>query len=352
MLRSMNRYIINFRYAVRPVKPILIYRLILTYLKIFFLKSNQLRYLDFAIDYGCNLNCEHCFTTSLERKNRRFISPEDFARVAGEAMKLGAVNFSFQGGEPTMFAKLFDYIRACQPRKNLVSVTTNGTLLNQAMLDRLKRAGVDILTVSLDSGIPEEHDRFRAVPGTFHQALGGIKLALKNGLKVTIGATLTHQSLYSEGFVKLLELAHRLKVIVFVALAAPLGRWQDSQEVLITPEDRAYLDKLLQKYPLLRTDFEANFVHFGCGAVKEILYLTPYGDVLGCPYLHFSLGNIQEVSLKEIRDRALRYNFFKDYTKACLAAEDRDFMRKMQEFDFYDPNGSLVSIEQIFGYDT
>lgn len=348
MLRRINRYILNFRYAFRPKKPLLVARLTLTYLKILFLKSAPLRYVDFAIDYGCNLKCEHCFATALEKKERPFINPQEFGRVAQEAMDLGAVNFSFQGGEPTMFAKLYDYIKACQPHKNLVSVTTNAVLIDEKMIHRLKKAGVDILTVSLDSGIPEEHDRFRGVVGSFDKTLNAIRLSLKMGLQVTIGATASHQNIRSEGFIRLLDLAHELGVIMFIALASPLGRWKDNQGVLLTTDDREYIDDLLKRYPLLRTDFEANYINWGCGAVKEILYLTPYGDVLACPFLHFSLGNIRKQSLKEIRDRALKYDFFKDYYKRCLAAEDRDFILKMSENNFYNPDGSPMKIEQIF----
>ena len=91
----------------------------------------------------------------------------DYARVARQAMALGAVNFSFQGGEPLMFKKLPHIIRACRPERNVISVTTNGTLLTEERVEELKRIGVDILTVSLDSGIAEEHDRFRAREGTW-----------------------------------------------------------------------------------------------------------------------------------------------------------------------------------------
>ncbi|MFH1478214.1 MAG: radical SAM protein [Candidatus Omnitrophota bacterium] len=323
----INRYIINFRYAFRPRKPLLILRLFSTYLKILFLKAKPLRYIDFAIDYGCNMRCEHCFATALEKKDKEAISPAQFGQIVKNAMKLGALNFSFQGGEPTLFPKLFDYIKMAQPRNNLISVTTNGSLLTEDMIDKLKKAYVDILTISLDSGIPKEHDDFRRSPGSFSKALEGIKLALKNKMNVTIGTTVTHGSLYSEGFIKLIDMAHELNVIVFAALAAPLGRWEDNSKILIRQEDREYINSLSKKYPLFRTDFEANYVNYGCGAVKEILYITPYGDVLACPYLHFSLGNILKESLRNIRERALRNPYFKDYYKLCLAAEDRYFIK-------------------------
>lgn len=321
-----KKYIINFRYAFRIRKPLLILRLISTFLGIIFLKRKPLRYVDFAIGYACNLKCEHCFATALRDDHRRTLTPEEYRKITEQAMELGALNFSFQGGEPTLYRNLTELIKNSYPHKNLISVTTNGTLLDEDKILMLKRAGVDILTISLDSAVPEEHDRFRGAEGAFEKTMNTVKLALKNGLKVTIGAVASHHNIRTQGLIDLIELAHKLRVIIFLALAAPLGEWAGREEIILTEDDRQYLYGLMKKYPLLRTDFEANFVHWGCGAVKEILYITPYGDVLACPFLHFSLGNLFEESLKDIRDRALKNEYFARYHQLCLAAEDREFM--------------------------
>lgn len=325
---NVQKYFLNFRYSFRIKKPILILRLVFTYLSIIFLRRKPLRYVDLAIGYACNLKCEHCFATALQRRGRRKITPVEYKEVVKQAMKLGAVNFSFQGGEPTLYPELTEFIKNTYPKRNLISVTTSGTLLDEQKILILKKVGVDILTVSLDSAVPEEHDRFRGVKGTFEKTMNTIKLALKNGLNVTLGAVASHENIRSQGLIDLIELAHDLKLIIFLALATPLGKWENNEDIILTEQDRTYLYDLVKQYPLLRTDFEANFVHWGCGAVKEILYLTPYGDVLGCPFLHFSLGNIFEETLEAIRDRALKNPYFDHYHHLCLPAEDREFMKK------------------------
>ena len=324
----MNKYLLNFKYAFRPLKPLLVLRLAGTFLGIFLLRRRPLRYVDTAIGYTCNLHCRHCFATALRREGRRRMTPAEYGDIVRQAMRLGAVNFSFQGGEPTLYPELLEFIRNSAPGRNLISVTTNATLLDQDRILELKRAGVDILTISLDSARAEEHDAFRGVPGTFDKVMRTIAAARKCGVNVTLGAVASHQNIRSQGLLDLIELAHRLGVILFLALAVPVGKWSASGEVLLTPEDRAFLDGLLARYPLLRTDFDANFVHRGCGAVKEILYLTPYGDVLACPFIHAALGNVFESSLAEIRDQALTNPDFACYAQRCLAAEDPEFMAR------------------------
>lgn len=316
---------INFRYAFRINKPFLLLRLIKNFLFIFLLRKVPLRYVDVAVGYRCNLRCEHCFAVDLIEENRHIISPNEYSRVAREAMKLGAVTFSFQGGEPLLYPELQDYIKAANPWANLISVTTNGTLLTNENLERLKRWGVDILTVSLDSGIPAEHDRFRGKEGSFLEVYNGIKRALAFGINVTIGTVITFQNLRSDGIKRLIGISRELKVVLILILGIPLGRWRDREDILLTKSDLEYLEALILKHPYVRTDFYANYFNQGCGAVKEILYLNPYGDVFACPFLHQKLGNVFSEPLYAIRERALKKELFKNYNNICIATLQENF---------------------------
>lgn len=324
----VSEFALNVRYAFRPNKPYLFFRLVGAVIKSYMFKQPPLRYIDFAIGFACNLNCEHCFATALQQPARRRMTVNDYARVAQECMKLGAVNFSFQGGEPLLFHNLGEIIAACQPSRNVISVTTNGTLLTEERVVELKRWGVDILTISLDSTNAAEHDRFRGVAGAFEKTMAGIRFALKHGLRVTIGTVVTHQTIQSGRIHALARLAQDLRVVLYFILPAPAGRWKERQDILLTPDDVALLQNWTRQSPYLRTDFQANWRNYGCGAVKEILYVTPYGDVLACPFLHIGLGNIFDEPIATIRARALQNKYFAVYHPKCLASTDAEFIEK------------------------
>lgn len=348
MVGRVAQSALNFQYAFRPHKPRLTVRLAGAVLKSHIFGRPPLRYVDFSIDFACNLRCEHCFATALQQDGRQKMTLDDYGRVARECMKLGAVNFSFQGGEPLLFRGLGDIIAACQPARNLISVTTNGTLLTEERVAWLKRLGVDILTVSLDSAIAEEHDRFRGATGSFAKTMAGIRLGLKEGLRVTLGTVVTHQTVRSEGITALARLAQELKVILYFIMPVPAGRWADNRDMFLTPEDLAYIDQMTRRSRYLRTDFQANFGSYGCGAVKEILYLTPYGDVLPCPFLHISLGNVLEESVATIRSRALANPYFAVYYQKCLASTDEEFIARYLSQTFEAERLPLPA-EQVFG---
>lgn len=311
---------LNFKYAFRPHKPLLIMRLTWAVIKSIVFRRPPLRYVDFSIGFACNLRCKHCFATDLQDNGRKTMTIQDYKSVAQQCMQLGTVNFSFQGGEPLLYKELSEIVNACKPHKNLISVTTNGTLINKDSLSWLKSFGVDILTVSLDSGIADEHDRFRGLEGAFEKTVQGISMALNEGFNVTIGTVISHQSLHTEGFQKLLEFVKDKRLITYLILPVKAGRWSDEQDIYLTAEDMQYVYNLTKSSPYIRTDFQANLGGYGCGAVKEILYITPHGDVLACPFLHNPLGNIFDESIKTIRDRALKDEVFSIYYHQCIAS--------------------------------
>lgn len=328
--RRMMRYWLACRYAVHARKPRLMARMAANSVRVFALREPLLRYVDFSIDFACNLNCKHCFNETLRspEPNRNRLSPGDYGRIAAECRLLGAVAFSFQGGEATLnLDRLEDILQAVDPWSALISLTTNGTLLTDGNLSRLWRAGVDILTVSLDSGIADEHDAFRGRKGTFDLALAGIDRALAMGFRVTIGTTVSHGSVRSEGLRATMNLARQRRCLMVLALAVPAGRWADNDEILLTQEDLKLVDSYVASDPLIRTDLEGNYLRRGCGAAKEILYVTPYGDVFACPFLHISFGRVTEESVGEIRQRALRTPYLAGYWPRCLVAADPRFLQ-------------------------
>ncbi len=321
----------SIRYAYRPKKPILFLRLVKGLFHARILRQVKLRYVDMALDFACNMHCEHCFATALvpeDKKKAHRMTTHDYRRVAKEAMALGALNFSFQGGEPILIKNLSEYIASVSPRRNVISVTTNGSLLTAEKIHNLKKQGVDILTISVDSAIPEEHDKFRDYPGAFDMAMKAIHEAVSQGLHVTIGTTISHDNLHSKGISDLVKYAEENKIILCFAFATPIGNWAHHDNKLLTEDDVAWVREMEKKSMYIRTDFEGNLYSSGCGAVKEILYITPYGDVLPCPFIHISLGNVMKEPLGAIRKRALRVAEFAHYAPKCLCAEDRDFIQK------------------------
>jgi len=299
--------------------------------KLLGLKKFILRGIDFATTYACNFNCEHCFTERLTPKGEvQTMSVEDYKRVVKEAEALGAIVFSFQGGEVTLgkyFQQLLEIIKVSNPQSNHIVVTTNGSLLDEEKIKEMQKAGVDTICLSIDSGIAEEHDMFRKYPGSFEKLMNSIPLIQKYKLKVSINAVISHESIYSEGLKKLLDFSHKNRFMIATILARPVGKWTGRIDYMLSREDLVYWNRLRRDYPFLVRDFDNNYGKRGCYAAKEGLYITPYGDVCPCPLTHISLGNVMNEPLQVIRERALKIRFWNHYHSECLTSFEEDFKK-------------------------
>jgi len=303
---------------------------------------------DFAPTFNCNLKCTHCFAETLKKKNKHVLAVSDYKRIAEECIKLGTVHFAFQGGEPLLYGHLEEVIRALKPHKSLISITTNGTLLTEEKIKKLKKIGVDMLTFSLDSTDAKEHDNFRRAKGTFKKAYKMIKIALKNNMGVTINTMVTHENLKSGKINKMIRLTKKLNVKLNLILPVAIGRWSGNYDIMLTENDKKMVNKIVNKNPHVRRDLDSGYTKKGCGAVKEMLYITPYGDVFPCPFIHVSMGNVLKEPLKKIRERGLKIKYFSKYHPCCLASEDRGFIDKHLSVTF-NKKELPVTMKEMFG---
>jgi MoaA/NifB/PqqE/SkfB family radical SAM enzyme len=318
----------NFRYAVHWRKPKLTLRIIKNFIDHLVFRKQPLRYIDVNIGLACNLKCSYCFSENFKYKGAKELSVEEWKDTIEQCIDLGAMAIGFTGGEPLVYPKLFDIIKASHPEKMLIIICTNGLLLTPDQAKKLYDAGVDIVQMSMDSGSAEDHDAFAAQQGAFEKAKQAFDIGREAGLDVAAVPTVSHYNMRSEGFKKLVEWSQKENILVNLSMAAPVGGWAGNEECLLDKEDIEYLNHLVKTTPNIRRDFETNYYHMGCGASTEKLYFTPYGDVIPCPYMHIAFGNVRELSVKEIRDKMLDNKYLTGFHPICLVAEDREFIRK------------------------
>ena len=286
-----------------------------------------LRGIEFAITFRCNFRCNHCLCARIdETGKRREMTPSDYARVVQEAMDLGATTFGMEGGEPFVVKDWDKFIEAWQPHKNHIIITTNGYLFDEQKAKRAAELGVDTINFSLDSGIPELHDLFRCKRGAYDRVMEGIKLCRKHGIKVIINTCVHKGNLYTDGFRDLLEFCEREELLVNTLFAKGVGNFHN-KEVMLDEEDLKAYQRIVEPYTWVTRHLNFNYgKQWGCPGTKEMINMTPYGDVMNCANMHIYMGNVMEEPLAVARERALRETPFGRY-HACFLADDPDFMK-------------------------
>ncbi len=293
-------------------------------------RGESIAIIQFQYNYQCNFRCQHCSVKRFQgRQNKRQFTLEDVRSLSRQADELGLARFVITGGEPLIFKDFDDLVRAIDPDKFYINVDTNGWFLDAQRARHLKDIGIDRIQLSIDSLDPEEHDRFRQAPGSHARTMRALDAALDAELNLFVQTVVTKQRLYSEEFIKFIEFFNEKGIGVFVTYAKPVGAWENHFDVLVDKDDMKYMARELEKkYNVFTHLTPAYGLHMGCIAVKGMFSVTQYGDVLPCPYIHVSIGNVFQEPLKDIIQRGLNIRYFGEYVDTCTIAEDIHFMKE------------------------
>jgi len=88
---------------------------------------------------------------------------------------------------------IFDISRRARDMGFYVGLSTNGTLIDEKMIEPVAAIGYDYVGISID-GIKATHDRFRRLEGAFDASMKAIRLCRDAGIKVGMRFTMTQDN--------------------------------------------------------------------------------------------------------------------------------------------------------------
>ncbi|MCA0454127.1 MAG: GTP 3',8-cyclase MoaA [Chloroflexi bacterium] len=152
--------------------------------------NRPLRDLRISVTDRCNFRCAYCMPAEIFGEHYRFLPKpeiltyEEITRLTGIIVRLGAVKLRITGGEPLVREELETLIAMLRPIDGVddLTLTTNGYLLpKKAQL--LKDAGLNRITVSLDSLDDDVFRRMNGNRSSVQKVLDGIAAAELAGLQ-------------------------------------------------------------------------------------------------------------------------------------------------------------------------
>jgi MoaA/NifB/PqqE/SkfB family radical SAM enzyme len=270
-----------------------------------------------AVTYNCQCDCGHCSAVDYQRetsKNGHALSYEELKSAIEQTVDLGTTCVILTGGEPLLHPKICDLISAVDRSRSVCTLFSNGELLTEEAVSRLRQAGLYGLYLSLDHADGARHDENRRRPGLFHKAARGLELCRKAGILTGISTYATREKLQNGEMDALMDVARDLQVLeVFLFDVIPTGRLSNHRECLLSDEEAGQIIEFRKKYGE-RADYP-RIVHQtmfasiaypcvaeGCPAAMVQLHLRANGDVSPCDFTPYSFGSIRQRSLREIWD--------------------------------------------------
>ncbi|MBI5532110.1 MAG: radical SAM protein [Deltaproteobacteria bacterium] len=279
---------------------------------------------------GCNLRCVHC-RREWDAEQPNELNTDEAKRWLIDAIadaRWGSI-LVFSGGEPMMRRDLYELLEHARKRGVTAALATNATLVNDTVAEKLASLGVPRASVSLDGADAATHDAFRGMPGSFEQALAGIRSLRKAGIEVQINVTFTKAN--RDSAPAMLDLVQKLDACALhTFLLVPVGCGVDlPDDIRLEP---AEVEKLLTYF-----DAEAGARNLeiratcapqaqrirqqrardrerrglppqrglapsskGCLAGGGIVFVDAIGKVFPCGYLPMEVGDLRKQSLADI----------------------------------------------------
>ena len=275
----------------------------------------------------CNARCSFCSLAGMS-DFKSDMKPEVFRRIVEEAAREGVTLITFLGGEALLKKDFFENLKACWERGIPTALQTNGTLLTEARLNKLKESHVQDICITMHGDSPESHDKVYGSEGAFERVIDAIEFARKNGMQITLKAIYSKQTIEDGTFQRILDLAERFDLNLNVNPIMPVGSALDSGGRLGLQEIESFR-QLLKTNPRLSSHVYKDGKVRGCFAGVDYFAVFSNGDLLPCYFLPVSVGNIMELSLREAHEIIMEIPIFAERMPVCFIAESGNFYSKV-----------------------
>jgi MoaA/NifB/PqqE/SkfB family radical SAM enzyme len=259
-------------------------------------------FVQIALTYNCNANCAKCSIKSYKKKEKE-LSTKEVKSIIDQLYNLGTRKIGFFGGEPLLRRDVTELVAYASSKKMETDVFTNGYLLSEEKIKKLKDAGLSRISIGLDSPDKRTHDKLRGINGCFEKALEGVKLSLNNNIRVVINTIATKKNVRNGDLKKIVLLGKELNVDeVHILLPSMIGGWLNAKKEILENSDYEKIIPLTKLKFVFSELVERNGkVYVSCYYKNSHkLYISCYGEVQPCWAVPLSFGNIREKPLKEI----------------------------------------------------
>lgn len=145
----------------------------------------------------CNMNCDMCYV----RLSREEMETQGCLRTADEWLEIarqmknsGTLFVLLTGGEPLMYPEFKKLYLALQEMGMIVSINTNGTLLNSEWAEFFGKHKPQRINITLYGGSEETYKRLCHYPEGYEKTVRAIQLLKENKVDVKINYSVTSEN--------------------------------------------------------------------------------------------------------------------------------------------------------------
>lgn len=263
--------------------------------------SQNINVCQFELTFACNLHCRHCYTDCFNRPDfiKKELNTSQIKNILDRVYKKGILWLCFTGGEPFMRSDFLEIYAYAKKKGFIITIFTNGTLLDKGKCDFLKEHKPFCVEVTLNGVTQKTYEAISGIGGSFHKAMRAIDMIIKHRIPLKIKAMLIQQNKNElkniKDFAKTLGAQFSYSAEIFPRLNKDTGPCQ----LRLDPREIIEAAKGLNNHPA-RKDIKSNarkFIRpsdnlFRCAAGRDTVFISAYGEMLFCNTLRSPSVNL------------------------------------------------------------
>lgn len=276
---------------------------------------------------ACDLACRHCRATAVPDASPLELSHLEGKRLLEQLTAFGdpLPHVVLTGGDALKRSDLFELIAAARDLGFGVSVAPSATpLLTTGAIQRLRDAGVEAISLSLDGSTVERHDAIRGIPGTFERTLEAARAARTHDLPFQVNTLVCletaddlpaiHQRVVAMGAARwslfFLVSVGRGEVLAPVSAeqaedvltwAASLNGHPQPGQLVVTTTEAPHVRRIVAQQRRHRDSADGEtarptHAHRGAG-IRDgngVMFISHAGEICPSGFLELSVGNVRE----------------------------------------------------------
>ena len=276
----------------------------------------------FAITRECNLKCKHCYSNATDSPHPEELNTSETKAIITEIAEAGTRFLLFDGGEPLMRSDIYELITYAKDAGLQPMMFTNAAFLSTEAVDKLNRAGILLVSISIHGANSKTHDTFCGREGSWDRAVAGIRNAATGGLRFHVNTCVSHNNLSQLDAIATLARDSGAEGFDVFDMS-PVGRGKANQTLALTLQERQslvthiierQLDEDLVNYhcigipqylvqvekTVVGDDNKRRYSRLCCSAGVYFCAVFYEGSVYPCTLLQKRAGNVREKSFEEI----------------------------------------------------
>lgn len=278
---------------------------------------------------ACDLACRHCRAEAVVDRDPDELTTDDARGLLRQILEFGAPlpHLVLTGGDPLKRPDLFEIIEEAARLGVGASLAPSGTtLLSREAIFRMRDAGVQSMSLSLDGSTADRHDAFRGVPGCYETTMGAARWVEETGIPLQINTLVTDQTVGDLPAIYRLLTGRRIeRWSLFFLIAVGRGTALREMEPAAAEDLMTWLYGLMQEAPFaIKTTEAPHFRRIALQRLREagldgaqirrsslargfgirdgngIMFISRTGDVMPSGFLPLAAGNVRQSRLADI----------------------------------------------------